>query len=209
MVWLSYAQCQSRNVLAVLLQACSCKPTEWRCQTLDQRRSQSLHKAQFLASLELRKKAIAQLFHVNPHTIVPDWMHVMDEGCGAACAGQVLNALLPCYEGKKQEKASRLWAHIQTIYSESGVPASEQLPKLTLLDIVKPGKAPELDTKAATCRYFCRQGILSTWTSARNFDTGTSLQKAILSTKLPPSPPKSISTWKLSMAGSWPNMEGH
>lgn len=119
---------------------------------------------------------------MNPltnHTIVPDWLRVMDEGCGAACAGQVLNALLPCYEGKKQEKASRLWAHIQTIYSELGVPASEQLPKLTLLDIVKPGKAPELDTKAATCRYFCRQGILSTLTSAHNFDTGTSLQKAI------------------------------
>ena len=63
-------------------------------------------------------------------------MRVMDEGCGAACAGQVLNALLPCYEGKKPEKASRLWAHIQTIYSELGVPASAQLPK-------QPGKAPE------------------------------------------------------------------
>ena len=174
--------CPMHNVKVGMCWLCSCKPTEWRCQTLDQRKSQSLDKAQFLASLELRKKAIAPLFHVNPitnHTIVPDWMHVMDEGCGAACAGQVLNALLPCYEGKKQEKASRLWAHIQTIYSELGVPASEQLPKLTLLDIVKPGKAPELDTKAATCRYFCRQGILSTLTSAHNFDTGTSLQKAI------------------------------
>ena len=44
--------------------------------------------------------------------------------------------------------------HIQSIYEAREWPAEKKLPKLTLKDIKKPGKAAELDVKAAQCRHF-------------------------------------------------------
>ena len=53
----------------------------------------------------------------------------------------------------------------------------KKLPKLTLKDIKKPGKAAELDVKAAQCRHFVP--VAAILTEEKGFKTGTPRQKAI------------------------------
>ena len=85
----------------------------------------------------------------------PDWMHVMDEGFGALVAGQILHYLLPFYPGNSAAKrVEKLWEHIQSLYQADKTEACRRLTKLTLKNIVKPKKPPELDVKAAQRRYF-------------------------------------------------------
>ena len=44
--------------------------------------------------------------------------------------------------------------HVQSLYKAEKTPACNRLYKLTVKDIVKPKKPPELDAKAAQCRHF-------------------------------------------------------
>eukprot|EP00434_Breviolum_minutum_P035293 symbB.v1.2.031233.t1/scaffold3530.1/size57246/2 len=106
-----------------------------------------------------RERTINPLFHLPgisvQHTLKPDWMHVVDEGCAALAAGQILWSVLDEYPASTQEgRAELLWKHIQELYKASDWPKAKQLPKLTLKDFKKPKQAPELDVKAAQTRHF-------------------------------------------------------
>ena len=110
-------------------------------------------------------------------------MHVADEGCGALAAGQILWEILSCYDHTNQEgRVALLWEHINKIYEASNWPGDKKLPKLTLKDIKKPGKAAELDVKAAQCRHFIP--ILEILTPENGLHTGTK-RDSRLSTMLP------------------------
>ena len=160
---------------------CAAKPDTWKAESIEQRKKQSLRQADWLASLEGRGKKRNPLFDlpgVTNWTMLPDWMHVVDEGCGALCAGQVLWEILDEYKsGNQEDRCKELWFHIQTIYEACSWPAEKKLPKLSLKDFKKPGKAAELDVKAAQCRHFVP--ILPILTKDHNFHQGTRRQQAI------------------------------
>ena len=143
---------------------CKAKPEEWRGMSAEDRTGRSLNKAEFCESLRARKKHVSPLLGlpgVCNKTMKPDWMHVVDEGCGGHAAGHVLYELLQrCPDRGVEKKAARLWEEIQSLYKAKGIPACRRLPKLTAKDIVKPGKAPELSAKAAETRYFCTNVLL-------------------------------------------------
>jgi len=122
---------------------CAAKPDNWKALSQNMARlDQSLDKAAYLELLRERGKEMNPLFqlpNVSNDTMMPDWMHCVDEGVGAMAAGQVLKELLPFYPGSNQdERCANLWQHIQELYQEKGWPASRRLKKLTLKDIVKP-----------------------------------------------------------------------
>lgn len=147
------------------------------------RHDQSLDKAAFLELLRERGKEMNPLFqlpNVSNDTMMPDWMHCVDEGVGAMAAGQVLKELLPFYPGSNQdERCANLWQHIQDLYQEKGWPASRRLKKLTLKDIVKPKKAAELDCKAHEVRHFCP--LLECLCKAKCLHEGTPPQSCVQS----------------------------
>ena len=139
---------------------CQATPDNWMEMSQSMARlEQSLDKANYLAFLEDRDKPINPLFqlpNVSNKTLMPDWMHVCDEGCLAVAAGQILKELLPSFPGTSQdERCANLWQEVQKMYDERGWPACKRLKKLTLKDIVKPKKVPELDCKAHEVRHFC------------------------------------------------------
>ena len=124
--------------------------------------------------LEERGKEVNPLFtlpNVNNHTLMPDWMHACDEGTGALAAGQILKELLRFYEGSNvDERCSSLWGHIQELYVAQAWPSDKRLKKLTMKDIVKPKKVPELDGKAHEVRHFCP--LLESLCKAKGLDEG-------------------------------------
>ncbi|CAE7730017.1 unnamed protein product [Symbiodinium sp. CCMP2592] len=152
------------NELKGMCWLCKAKPENWRGMYAEDRQNQSLSKAEFEESLRDRNKHVSPLFGlpgVCNKTMKPDWMHVVDEGCGAHAAGHVLNELLAKFPDRGVEKrAERLWEEVQSLYKAKGIPACRRLKKLTAKDIVKPGKAPELAAKAAETRYFCTDVLL-------------------------------------------------
>ena len=161
---------------------CAAKPDNWKALSQNMaRHDQSLDKAAFLELLRERGKEMNPLFqlpNVSNDTMMPDWMHCVDEGVGAMAAGQVLKELLPFYPGSNQdERCANLWQHIQDLYQEKGWPASRRLKKLTLKDIVKPKKAAELDCKAHEVRHFCP--LLECLCKAKCLHEGTPHHKAV------------------------------
>ena len=161
---------------------CSAKPVDWKAMTQEDRRRQSLDKATWLKTVEDRGRQIAPLFNlpgITNKSMKPDWLHVVDEGCGAAAAGQILNEILPACEGNnKHERVGNLWAKIQSLYKASGTPADKRLYKLTMKDIKKDKKPAELDAKAASVRYFCTD-VLEKLAKEKCLDQGTTHQKAV------------------------------
>ena len=161
---------------------CQATPDNWREMSQSMARvEKSLDKAAYLAFLEDRDKSINPLFqlpNVSNKTLMPDWMHVCDEGCLAVAAGQILKELLPCFPGTSQdERCANLWQEIQKMYEERGWPACKRLKKLTLKDIVKPKKVPELDGKAHEVRHFCP--LLEPLCKRQCLHEGTWHQKAL------------------------------
>ena len=55
----------------------------------------------------------------------------------------------------KEKRARTLWTELEALYEKLKFPACRRRKKLTLKDIVKPGKAPDLDAKAAEVRGVC------------------------------------------------------
>ena len=145
------------------------------------RQEQSLNKAAFLDFLEERGKEVNPLFtlpNLSNQTLMPDWMHACDEGTGALAAGQILKELLPFYEGNNaDERCSSLWDHIQELYVAEAWPSDRRLKKLTMKDIVKPKKVPELDGKAHEVRHFCP--LLESLCKAKGLDEGDLHQRAV------------------------------
>ena len=163
---------------------CKATPDNWRAMSLctaRERKEQSLDKAAFLALLAERGKEANPLFtlpSVSNDTILPDWMHVLDEGIGALACGQILKELLAWYEGSTvDERCSSLWQHIQSLYVEKSWPYDKRLRKLTVKDIVKPKKVPELDGKAHEVRHF--SPLLECLCKAKGLDEGTVHDKAV------------------------------
>ena len=160
---------------------CAAKPGTWKTLSNQERKDMSQTKAEWFESLATRKKTPNPIFHlpgVTNWTILPDWMHVADEGCGALAAGQILWEVLSCYDHSNQEgRVALLWEHITKIYEASSWPGDKKITKLTLKDIKKPGKAAELDVKAAECRHFIP--ILEILTRENGLHTGTKRQLAI------------------------------
>ena len=85
----------------------------------------SMTKAEWFENLASRNKTPNPIFHlpgVTNWTILPDWMHVADEGCGALAAGQILWEILSGYEHTNQEcRVACLWEHINKIYEASNL----------------------------------------------------------------------------------------
>ena len=123
------------------------------------RLEKTMDKDAYLTFLMDRGKSINPLFqlpNVSNGTIMPDWMHVCDEGSLAVAAVQILKELLQSFPGTSQdERCANLWQEIQKMYEERDFPACKRLKKLTVKDIVKPKKAPVLDCKAHEVRDFC------------------------------------------------------
>ena len=109
------------------------------------RLEKTMDKDAYLTFLMDRGKSINPLFqlpNVSNGTIMPDWMHVCDEGSFAVAAGQILKELLPSFPGTSQdERCANLWQEIQKMYEERDFPGCKRLKKLTVKDIVKPKKA--------------------------------------------------------------------
>lgn len=172
------------NEKAGMCWLCSAQPSTWRsiatCSAAE-REGKSLDKAAYLAFLADREKEVNPLFNlpnVSNKTLVPDWMHVCDEGIGALAAGQILKELLPAHEGNTQEeRCYSLWQHIQELYTTQAWPREKRLRKLTVKDIVKPKKVPELDGKAHEVRHFCP--LLESLCKAKGFHEGTLHQRAV------------------------------
>ena len=163
---------------------CRAKPENWREMTTCpawERQEQSLDKAEYLHLLAERDKEANPLFtlpSVSNDTMMPDWMHVLDEGTGALAAGQILKELLSFYPGAHvDERVSQLWEHIQALYEEQHWPKDKRLKKLTLKDIVKPKKVPELDGKAHEVRHFCP--LLECLCKAKGLDEGNVHHRAV------------------------------
>ena len=177
-------QAPTWNELAGMCWLCKAKPCTWRHMSKARdgsRSAESLSKADYLESLASRGKNPNPLFtlpNVSNDTMKPDWMHTCDEGIGALCAGQVLKELLNHYPGSNQDsRVKALWEHIVNIYDAQGVPAAKRLKNLTMKDIVKTKKAPDLDKKAAETRYFCPH--LVTLTTEKGLHEGSLHDRAV------------------------------
>ena len=161
---------------------CKAKPEEWRAMSSKDRESKSLSQAEWLQALESRGKPVSPLFAlpgITNASMKPDWMHVVDEGSAALAAGQILAELLQkCRGGNKDQRAQSLWASVQSLWQACDIPACRRLKKLTVKDIVKPGKAPDLDAKAAEVRYFCHD-ILEPLASSKKLQEGSLHDKAV------------------------------
>ena len=147
---------------------CAAKPGTWKALSKQERKDLSLSKAEWFENLASRKKQPNPIFHlpgVTNWTILPDWMHVADEGCGALAAGQILWEILSCYDHTNQEgRVALLWEHINKIYEASNWPGDKKLPKLTLKDLKKAWKR---------CRVGCESCTVQTLHSKLgNSDTG-------------------------------------
>ena len=64
------------------------------------------------------------------------------------------------------------------MYEKLKIPACRRLQKLTLKDIVKPGKAPDLDAKAAEVRDFCTL-VLEPLAKSKKLHQGSLREKAV------------------------------
>lgn len=125
---------------------CQATPDNWREMSQSMARlEKTMDKDAYLTFLMDRGKSINPLFqlpNVSNGTIMPDWMHVCDEGSLAVAAGQILKELLPSFPGTSQdERCANLWQEIQKMYEERDFPGCKRLKKLTVKDIVKPKKA--------------------------------------------------------------------
>lgn len=163
---------------------CQATPDTWRELSLCsawKRQEKSLDKAKYVAFLHDRDKEVNPLFmlpNVSNKTMMPDWMHVCDEGIAALACGQILKYLLQFYEGATvEERCFSLWEHIQQLYVDLGWKPEKRLKKLNLKDFVKTGKVPELDGKAHEVRHFCP--LLHSLCKAKCLDEGNNHQKAV------------------------------
>jgi hypothetical protein len=111
---------------------CAAKPGTWKALSKQERKDMSLTKAEWFENLASRNKTPNPIFHlpgVTNWTILPDWMHVADEGCGALAAGQILWEILSGYEHTNQEcRVACLWEHINKIYEASNWPGEKNYP---------------------------------------------------------------------------------
>ena len=109
---------------------CAAKPGTWKALSKQERKDMSLTKAEWFENLASRNKTPNPIFHlpgVTNWTILPDWMHVADEGCGAVAAGQILWEILSGYDHTNQEcRVACLWEHINKIYEASNWPGEKK-----------------------------------------------------------------------------------
>ena len=154
-----YYSCPYPNQKIGMCWMCTAKPDTWKAMSKKEREERAWTEESWQENVLARERTINPLFHLPgisvQHTLKPDWMHVVDEGCAALAAGQILWSVLDEYPASTQEgRAELLWKHIQELYKASDWPKAKQLPKLTLKDFKKPKQAPELDVKAAQTRHF-------------------------------------------------------
>ena len=109
---------------------CAAKPGTWKALSKQERKDMSLTKAEWFENLASKNKTPNPIFHlpgVTNWTILPDWMHVADEGCGALAAGQILWEILSGYDHTNQEcRVACLWEHINKIYEASNWPGEKK-----------------------------------------------------------------------------------
>ena len=110
------------NELSGMRWLCKAKPGEWRTMSADDRTSNSMSNAEWLHKLEARNKPVSALFSlrgVSNATMKPDWMHVVDEGCAALVAGQVLAELLARSPGSSSAKRAEALFADEPVYRQS------------------------------------------------------------------------------------------
>jgi len=101
---------------------CKAKPANWREVTTCpawERQEQSLDKAEYLHVLADREKDANPLFilpSVSNDTMMPDWMHVLDEGTDALAAGKFSRSCFPCILERMWMKG---WPSCGSIYPNS------------------------------------------------------------------------------------------
>lgn len=101
---------------------CEAKWPESKSQTAAAR-SSGLSKAKFTQRVLDMGKQLCPLWGwpemVPSLLILPDWLHVVDQGIGADIAGQLLIDLSACYPGRSLKlRVAELWKEIQILYSE-------------------------------------------------------------------------------------------
>ena len=104
---------------------CEAKWPESKSQTAAAR-SSGLSKAKFTQRVLDMGKPLCPLWGwpemVPSLLILPDWLHVVDQGIGADIAGQLLIDLSACYPGRSLKlRVAELWKDIQILYSEHKV----------------------------------------------------------------------------------------
>ena len=170
------------NELQGMCWLCKAKPEEWPSMSFEDRQSQNMAHADLVKKLEIKRKSVSPLFSlpgVTNRTMTPDWMRVVDEGCAASAAGQVLAELQRrCAGSSKKERAQALWKEIQSLYESNGVAACRRLKNLTVKHVQKPGKAAVLDAKAAEVRHFCTD-ILEHLAKSKKLQEGSMRDKAV------------------------------
>ena len=86
--------------------------------------------------------------------------------------------LSKCEGSTKEKRAQTLWTEFKALYEKLNIPACRRLKNLTLKDIVKPGKAPDLDAKAAEVRDLCTL-VLEQLAKSKKLHQGSLHEKAV------------------------------
>jgi len=144
-------------------------------------RAAKLDKDIFVSRVLEMKKDLCPLWGLPEmapaNLILPDWLHAVDQGCGADMVGQILVELAECYPGRSFKlRIDALWEDIQMLYKEYDIEY-----KLTNLcpEILNKGKGstgpPTLKCQAAVMRHLVQ--ILPLLT-AKHFSGGSKHQQA-------------------------------
>ena len=181
--WLnSYFNIPVWNTASGMCWLCEAKWPESKFQTAAAR-SSGLSKAKFTQRVLDMGKPLCPLWEwpdmAPSFLILPDWLHVVDQGIGADIAGQLLIDLSACYPGRSLElRVAELWKDIQILYSEH--PTEYKLRALTP-EILNKGKGkpansiPTLKGPAAEIRHLIPLLPILT---AKHFSAGTEHQIA-------------------------------
>ena len=89
-----YYSCPSPNQKIGMCWMCTAKPDAWKAMSKKEREEAAWTEESWQENVLARERTINPLFHLPgisvQHTLKPDWMHVVDEGCAALAAGQIL-----------------------------------------------------------------------------------------------------------------------
>ena len=178
----SYFNIPVWNTASGMCWLCEAKWPESKSQTAAAR-SSGLSKAKFTQRVLDMGKQLCPLWGwpemVPSLLILPDWLHVVDQGIGADIAGQLLIDLSACYPGRSLKlRVAELWKEIQILYSEHKI--EYKLRALTP-EILNKGKGkpansiPTLKGPAAVIRHLIPLLPILT---AKHFTAGTEHQIA-------------------------------
>ena len=134
---------------------------------------------EFMAKLRERHGKVSPLFSVPGLTLScfkPDWLHAMDLGIGADAMGNILVEISGRMPGSSNKvRVAALKKRLDAWYRETG--CANKVASFTETNLIQPGKAPKLRTKAAPARAM----VPFVWQMSEEFLNGPSEHdKAVL-----------------------------